>query len=67
MSGHTYTFMIINTLEIIIMLLIRYVLKYRFVKKESYDKDKIEKAHYYTFIGYDLETPILCPKLPTLL
>jgi hypothetical protein len=33
MSGHTYAFRIINPLEIIILLFIRYVLNYNFVKK----------------------------------
>jgi hypothetical protein len=33
MSGHTYAFRIINPLGIMIMLFIRYVLTYGFVKK----------------------------------
>jgi hypothetical protein len=44
MSGYTYAFRIINLLEIIIMLFIRYVLNYGFVKKEHSDEDKIEKT-----------------------
>jgi hypothetical protein len=33
MSGFNYTFRIINSLEIIIMLFIRYVLNYDFMKR----------------------------------
>jgi hypothetical protein len=44
MSGYTYAFRIINPLEIIIMLFVRYVLNYNFMKKKPSDEDKIEKT-----------------------
>jgi hypothetical protein len=44
MSGFTYAFRIINSLETIIILFIRYVLNNVFCEKEPSDKDKIEKT-----------------------
>jgi hypothetical protein len=44
MIGFTYTCKIINLLEIIIMLFIKFVLNFDFVRKKSSNEDKIEKT-----------------------
>jgi hypothetical protein len=51
MSGFTYTFKIINPLKIIIMLFIRYVLNYSFIKKNLKHNELTMRNHYQRPIG----------------
>jgi hypothetical protein len=44
MIGFTYAYKIINPLETIIILFIRFVLDYGFMRKNLSDEDKIEKT-----------------------
>jgi hypothetical protein len=60
MSGFTYAFRIINPLEIIIKLFIRFVLNYGFVKKNLRIKKDCENSHYYDSIRQDHEASIPC-------
>jgi hypothetical protein len=49
MIGSTYDFRIINPLEIIIMLFIRFVLNYGFVKKNLLMKKRLRKLSLLCF------------------
>jgi hypothetical protein len=49
MSGFTYVFRILNSLEIAIMLFIRYVLNYDFVKKNILMKIRLRRLSQLCF------------------
>jgi hypothetical protein len=50
MIGFTYVCKIINPLEIVIMLFIRFVLSYSFVRKNLQMKTRFKNSHYYASI-----------------